>query len=116
MSFIDASKKDSGPEALRKARRIGRSFRLPVQTAAITILQMWHPRIEADPAHRWLRELVLATRRDRTRWLANARRGMRKQPGVFATRSGGAARHGDLCQGQCARKARKALCEMALIA
>jgi DNA-binding transcriptional LysR family regulator len=38
-----------------------RSFPLPVRTEAITISQMWHPRFDADPAHRWLRGLVLAT-------------------------------------------------------
>jgi len=35
------------------------SFPLPVQTREITISQMWHPRSEVDPAHRWLRQLVL---------------------------------------------------------
>lgn len=35
------------------------AFELPVQTNAITISQMWHPRLQVDPAHRWLRELVL---------------------------------------------------------
>ena len=35
------------------------SFPLPVQTREITVSQMWHPRSEADPAHRWLRQLVL---------------------------------------------------------
>lgn len=33
-------------------------FALPVKTAPITISQMWHPRMEADPAHRWLRQFV----------------------------------------------------------
>jgi DNA-binding transcriptional LysR family regulator len=41
-----------------------RSFPLPVRTEAITISQMWHPRHDADPAHRWLRGLVLATCRE----------------------------------------------------
>jgi len=36
-----------------------RSFPLPVRTDVITISQMWHPRLDADPAHRWLRGLVL---------------------------------------------------------
>lgn len=36
-------------------------FALPVQTGAITVSQMWHPRADADPAHRWLREMVLST-------------------------------------------------------
>ena len=34
------------------------SFALPVRTNAITVSQMWHPRMDADPAHRWLREMV----------------------------------------------------------
>lgn len=38
-----------------------RSFALPVTTHPITISQMWHPRLQADAAHRWLRGLVLAT-------------------------------------------------------
>jgi DNA-binding transcriptional LysR family regulator len=37
-----------------------RSFPLPVHTEPITVSQMWHPRFDADPAHRWLRGLVLA--------------------------------------------------------
>ncbi|MEP6723307.1 MAG: LysR substrate-binding domain-containing protein, partial [Variovorax sp.] len=36
-----------------------RSFELPVPTEHITISQMWHPRFERDPAHRWLRGVVL---------------------------------------------------------
>ncbi|HBK4766897.1 TPA: LysR family transcriptional regulator [Serratia liquefaciens] len=34
-------------------------FELPVKTQSITVSQMWHPRLEADPAHRWLRQWVL---------------------------------------------------------
>jgi DNA-binding transcriptional LysR family regulator len=41
-----------------------RSFPLPVRTQAITVSQMWHPRFDADPAHRWLRSLVLASCRE----------------------------------------------------
>jgi DNA-binding transcriptional LysR family regulator len=41
-----------------------RSFPLPVRTEAITVSQMWHPRFDADPAHRWLRGLVLASCRE----------------------------------------------------
>ncbi|MFY2842024.1 LysR family transcriptional regulator [Achromobacter ruhlandii] len=33
-------------------------FALPVQAPAITISMLWHPRMDADPAHRWLRECV----------------------------------------------------------
>lgn len=35
-----------------------RTFELPVPTQFITISQMWHPRLEMEPAHRWLRQLV----------------------------------------------------------
>lgn len=34
------------------------SFALPVRTEPITVSQMWHPRMDADPAHRWFRGLV----------------------------------------------------------
>jgi DNA-binding transcriptional LysR family regulator len=37
-----------------------RGFPLPVATAGITVSQMWHPRLDADPAHRWLRGVVLS--------------------------------------------------------
>ncbi len=36
------------------------SFELPVPTPAFRISAMWHPRVDADPAHRWLRETVMA--------------------------------------------------------
>ena len=35
-------------------------FALPVRTEAITVSQMWHPRMDADAAHRRLRGLVLS--------------------------------------------------------
>lgn len=41
-----------------------RSFPLPVTTPEITVSQMWHPRMDADPAHRWLRGLVAAACRE----------------------------------------------------
>jgi DNA-binding transcriptional LysR family regulator len=34
------------------------SFPLPVPTPEITVSLLWHPRMEADPAHRWLRGCV----------------------------------------------------------
>ena len=37
------------------------SFPLPVPTPEITISLLWHPRLQADQAHRWLRSLVLDT-------------------------------------------------------
>lgn len=36
------------------------SFLLPVETPEIAVVALWHPRMEADPAHRWLRETVIA--------------------------------------------------------
>lgn len=37
------------------------SFPLPITTPEVTISLLWHPRLDADPAHRWLRGLVLET-------------------------------------------------------
>jgi DNA-binding transcriptional LysR family regulator len=37
------------------------SFPLPVPVPEVTISLLWHPRLDADPAHRWLRGLVLDT-------------------------------------------------------
>jgi DNA-binding transcriptional LysR family regulator len=37
------------------------SFPLPFPAPEITISLLWHPRLDADPAHRWLRTLVLDT-------------------------------------------------------
>ena len=34
------------------------SFSLPITTPEITVSLLWHPRLDADPAHRWLRGLV----------------------------------------------------------
>jgi DNA-binding transcriptional LysR family regulator len=35
------------------------SFPLPFDTPEITVSMLWHPRMDADPAHRWLRACVL---------------------------------------------------------
>ena len=37
------------------------SFSLPVPTPEITLSLLWHPRLDADGAHRWLRGLMLET-------------------------------------------------------
>jgi DNA-binding transcriptional LysR family regulator len=53
-SFLNLAARDHGsfpPSALHV-------FELPVATEPLTISQMWHPRMERDPAHRWLRELI----------------------------------------------------------
>lgn len=34
------------------------TFELPIETRRITVSQMWHPRSEVDPAHRWLRQVM----------------------------------------------------------
>ncbi len=34
------------------------SFRLPFAASEITVSLLWHPRLDADPAHRWLRRCV----------------------------------------------------------
>ena len=34
------------------------SFALPVRTPEVTVSLLWHPRLQADPAHRWLRTCV----------------------------------------------------------
>jgi len=33
-------------------------FELPVATPRVVITQTWHPRMDADPVHRWLRALI----------------------------------------------------------
>lgn len=37
------------------------SFPLPVPAPEMTISLLWHPRMDADPAHRWLRGVVVDT-------------------------------------------------------
>lgn len=41
------------------------AFELPIKVRGITLSQMWHPRSEVDPAHRWLRQLVLSVCREK---------------------------------------------------
>lgn len=43
----------------RQAASAAYAFELPVATDGFTVSQMWHPRLENDPAHRWFRQLVL---------------------------------------------------------
>ncbi len=37
-----------------------KGFALPVATPEIAVSAMWHPRMDADPAHRWLRNTVIS--------------------------------------------------------
>ncbi|MCB1209318.1 MAG: LysR family transcriptional regulator [Verrucomicrobiales bacterium] len=49
------------PERHTGILRVGmHSFRLPVATPELTISLLWHPRMDADPAHRWLRDCLRA--------------------------------------------------------
>jgi DNA-binding transcriptional LysR family regulator len=49
----------SVPERHTAGLRTGMiGFRLPLVLAEIAVSLLWHPRLEADPAHRWLRECV----------------------------------------------------------
>ncbi|RUW61375.1 LysR family transcriptional regulator [Mesorhizobium sp. M7A.F.Ca.US.008.03.1.1] len=49
----------SVPERHTEGARAGmHSFPLPVATAEVTISMLWHPRLDADPAQRWLRGCV----------------------------------------------------------
>ena len=49
----------SVPERHTGSLRAGmHSFPLPVPTPEVTVSLLWHPRMDADPAHRWLRGCV----------------------------------------------------------
>jgi DNA-binding transcriptional LysR family regulator len=50
----------SVPERHTGVLRAGmQTFALPVATSGFTVSLLWHPRLHADPAHRWLRALVV---------------------------------------------------------
>ena len=47
------------PERHTKNLRTGmHSFALPLTLSPFTVAMLWHPRLDADPAHRWLRGCV----------------------------------------------------------
>lgn len=47
------------PERHTEGLRTGKhSFSLPVEVAPFKISMLWHPRMDADLAHRWLRGCV----------------------------------------------------------
>ena len=47
------------PERQTVAARQGLfTFPLPFATEEVVVSMMWHPRLDADPAHRWLRSCV----------------------------------------------------------
>lgn len=50
------------PERHTENLRAGmHSFSLPFPSPKITVAMLWHPRLDADPAHRWLRGCVRET-------------------------------------------------------
>jgi len=50
------------PERHTASSRAGmHSFPLPVSPPEVTVSLLWHPRLDADPAHRWLRGCVRDT-------------------------------------------------------
>lgn len=52
----------SVPERHTESLRVGmHSFPLPFAAVQITISLLWHPRLDADPANRWLRRCVRDT-------------------------------------------------------
>lgn len=52
------------PEKHTAALREGmHSFALPLPVEPFTISLLWHPRLDGDPAHRWLREAIRAVTR-----------------------------------------------------
>lgn len=56
VSDLIASVPERHTENLRQGMH---SFALPVPTDAFTVSLLWHPRFAADPAHRWLRGLIV---------------------------------------------------------
>lgn len=51
------------PRRFGEAGRGVATFALPISLPDITVSQIWHPRMDADPGHRWLRGMVYETYR-----------------------------------------------------
>ena len=52
------------PEKHTAALREGMfTFPLPVESQPFTLSLLWHPRLDGDPAHRWLRECIVTAAR-----------------------------------------------------
>jgi DNA-binding transcriptional LysR family regulator len=64
----------SVPERHTGGLRAGlHSFAIPVPTRQVTVSLLWHPRLDADPAHRWLRGCVRETcLSQRSSWISDA--------------------------------------------
>jgi DNA-binding transcriptional LysR family regulator len=49
------------PEKHTAGLRLGmHTFPIPLPAEQFTISLLWHPRLDGDPAHRWLRDVVRA--------------------------------------------------------
>jgi DNA-binding transcriptional LysR family regulator len=56
------------PERHAEALRAGmHRFSLPVPTPELVVSLLWHPRLDSDPAHRWLRDCVRSVCADPSR-------------------------------------------------
>jgi DNA-binding transcriptional LysR family regulator len=66
IALVTASFLGNQPEHEESAlSKTTHAFELPVTTEKITVSQTWHPRLEVDPVHRWLRQRVLTVCRQR---------------------------------------------------
>jgi len=61
-----------------------RTFGLPVDTPELTISMLWHPRLDADPVHRWLRGCIRAVCGERTLRATRAPRTSRRGPAAHS--------------------------------
>ena len=53
------------PERALHGRMTGlRTFEPPLEIPGFGVIALWHPRLNADPAHRWLRELLVNVARE----------------------------------------------------
>ncbi|WOS41408.1 hypothetical protein [Xanthomonas rydalmerensis] len=62
IALVPGSFMAAQPDTLREPTH---TFALPVVIQPITVSMLWHPRLEHDAVHRWLRALVLAEFRAR---------------------------------------------------
>lgn len=59
VTVVPRSCLDDGGSASEGAAGLA-GFELPVPVPEIAVSMLWHPRLDADPAHRWLREAISA--------------------------------------------------------
>ena len=62
-------------------KRLGldlRAFDVPIDMPAVTVVQAWPPRLDSDPAHRWLRQTIKQVCSDASR--SGGRRALKTRP------------------------------------